>query len=402
MSKKLRIVYFYQYFGTSKGGWSTRVYESCKRWVDAGHQVTVVTTPYDKSDIPKFKGLSKKFDYDGIEVIVLNFLQSNKDHKLKRMLRFVQFIVTGTFYVLKLKYNVAIASSGPITVGFLGLVAKKMRKKNFVFEVRDLWPAGSIELGIIKSKAVQKAAYWFEYQCYKNADLIVACSQGMKQDIVRRFSFRNILVVPNSCDTQLFSEKTQSAIPEQFQNKQLVLYTGSLGLMDHCMQIVKAAKFIDPAKYPDLRLVIIGDGTERQMMEDYVAAENLTHVYFLGLIPKTEVVAWMQHAICALVCFKNVPILNTVSPNKMFDAFAAGLPIVQTTQGWIKDLVANESCGINVLPDEPKQMADAIEEYLNNSQLRIRHGNNALRLAHSTFSRDNCAAQMLESITKLP
>ena len=82
----LRIVYFYQYFGTSKGGWSTRVHEMCKRWVEEGHEVTVVTTPYDKSDIDRFKGISRKFNYDGINVIVLNFLQSNKHSTFKRII----------------------------------------------------------------------------------------------------------------------------------------------------------------------------------------------------------------------------------------------------------------------------------------------------------------------------
>jgi glycosyltransferase involved in cell wall biosynthesis len=397
----MRIVYFYQYFGTSKGGWSTRVHEMCKRWVEAGHHVTVVTTPYDKSDIEKFKGLTKKFDFDGIEVIVLNFLQSNKHHKLKRMLRFAQFITTATFYVFKLKYDVAIASSGPITVGFLGLVAKKLRRKKFVFEVRDLWPAGSIELGIIKNKSVQNAAFWFEQKCYKNADLIVACSEGMKKDIEHRFNYQHILVVPNACDTNLFAVKAATTIPDEFRNKKLILYTGSLGVMDHCMQIMQAAKYIDPQKYPDTRVVIIGDGVERKMMEDFAAAEKLTHVYFLGLIPKTEVVGWLQQAYCTIVCFKDVPILNTVSPNKMFDAFASGLPIVQTTKGWIKDLLASENCGISVMPDEPQQMAAALEQYLNNPALRAQHGENALGLAYSTFSRDKCAADMINGIEKI-
>ena len=394
----MQIVYFYQYFGTSKGGWSTRVHEMCKRWVAEGHQVTVVTTPYDKSDIERFKGITKQFNFDGINVIVLNFLQSNKHSKLKRIVRFIQYITMATYYVFKLKYDVAIASSGPITVGFLGLIAKKIRRKKFVFEVRDLWPAGSIELGIIKGNFLKNAAFWFEEKCYKNADLIVACSEGMKQDIEERFHYQHITVVPNACDTHLFFESKVRDIPAEFQGKRLILYTGSLGVMDHCMQIMWAAKKFDIKKYPDVQFVIIGDGVERQMMQQYAAEENLSHVSFLGLVPKTEVVEWLRKAYCAIVCFKDVPILNTVSPNKMFDAFASGLPIVQTTQGWIKQLLQGEQCGLTVPPDAPQEMANAIETYLDDPSLRQMHGENSHRISLTRFNRDKCAADMIAAI----
>jgi len=47
----MKILYFYQYFGTPKGSWSTRVCEYTRRWVLEGHSVTVVIAPYEKSDI---------------------------------------------------------------------------------------------------------------------------------------------------------------------------------------------------------------------------------------------------------------------------------------------------------------------------------------------------------------
>ncbi|MEC7626809.1 MAG: glycosyltransferase WbuB, partial [Verrucomicrobiota bacterium] len=47
----MKILYFYQYFSTSKGSWGTRAFEFSKRWVQAGHEVTVVTCVYDKSDL---------------------------------------------------------------------------------------------------------------------------------------------------------------------------------------------------------------------------------------------------------------------------------------------------------------------------------------------------------------
>ena len=47
----MRIVYFHQFFSTPKGSWGTRVYEFCKDWAAAGHDVTVVTSTFAKSDL---------------------------------------------------------------------------------------------------------------------------------------------------------------------------------------------------------------------------------------------------------------------------------------------------------------------------------------------------------------
>lgn len=398
---KLRIIYFYQYFGTTKGGWSTRVYEMCRRWVDEGHDVTVITSPYDKSDIEAFKGVTQQFSVEGIKVIVLNVPQSNKDSTLKRIFRFLQYIVLAVYYVFKLRYDIAVASSGPITVGFLGLVAKKIRRKKFVFEVRDMWPEGSVQLGVLRNKWLIKLSYWFEKTCYKNAHLIVACSEGMKQDIYERFHYDKIIVVPNACDTQFFAPFITAPKPEAYANKRLVVYAGSLGVMDHCMQIMEAARLLDRTVYPDVLFLIIGDGVERKMMEAYKAEHQLDHVLFLGLIPKTEVAPLLVNAVCSIVCFKNVPVLNTVSPNKMFDAFAAGVPIVQTTQGWIKHLLEMHPAGVTVQPDHPQEMFAAIETYLRDSRRRKQDAEQANALATGIFNRDKCAADMLAAMQKI-
>lgn len=397
----MRIVYFYQYFGTSKGGWSTRVYEMCRRWVAEGHKVTVVTTPYDKSDIPRKKGIVYRLDYEGIEVIVINFPQSNKNPVFKRVLDFFKYLLVALYYGFKLSYDIAVCSSGPITVGLVGIICCTLRRKKFVFEVRDLWPAGAIQLGILKSKSVIKIAQWFEKKCYYKADLIVAASKGMHDDIYARYKRPNIIVVPNACDNELFQDATPAILPAHLQNKKLILYTGSLGKIDHCMEIMHASKLLDTVKYPDLQIVIIGEGVDRAEMEAYKMQHGLDHVTFTGLIPKTEVAGWYKHAMASILTIKDIPMLHTASPNKIFDSFAAGVPIIQTTQGWIKELVEDSNCGITVPPNNPESLAAAFLAYTNSAELQAIHAANSLKLAETTFSRDRCAADMLAAMKHL-
>jgi hypothetical protein len=160
-SSPIRIIYFYQYFGTSKGGWSTRVYEMTRRWAASGAQVTVITSVYDKSDF-KAKGFITNFNVEGVQVKLINIRLSNKHSFIKRIYSFFAFSITSIWYALTLKADVIIASSGPLTIGIPGVLAKMLRNITFVFEIRDLWPTGAIELGALKNKSFIKMAKWLE------------------------------------------------------------------------------------------------------------------------------------------------------------------------------------------------------------------------------------------------
>ena len=73
----MKIIYFYQYFTTPKGSYGTRVYEFAKKWVKEGHDVTVITGVFYKSDIKATKLIDVKF-IDGIKVKIINITINNK------------------------------------------------------------------------------------------------------------------------------------------------------------------------------------------------------------------------------------------------------------------------------------------------------------------------------------
>jgi len=199
----MRILVFYQYFGTPKGKWSTRIYELTKRWVNEGNKVTVVTSPYEKSDIKAEKRIERQ-KVEGIELIVINYPDSNRFSKLKRILNFLLFSFFSIYYALTEKTDIVIASSGPITVGVPALFAKFFRRKKYIFEVRDLWPQGAISLGILTNPFLIKVSFFFEKLCYKQASCVVGCSQGMADNITDRFPNVYTSVIPNASDNSLF------------------------------------------------------------------------------------------------------------------------------------------------------------------------------------------------------
>jgi glycosyltransferase involved in cell wall biosynthesis len=395
----LKITYLYQYFGTPKGSWSTRVYELAKRWVEAGHSVTVITSPYDKSDI-KANGLVSHQEIDGIKLIVINAGDSNRMSIFLRAIKAIQFSLISAYYAIKTPTNLIIASSGPITIGIPGLIGKFIKRVPLVFEVRDLWPDGGIEMGLIKSKLLIKISRWFEKICYKQSSLIIPCSIGMESSILNRFPLKNTLVIPNACDLQLFQEKSMNLVnyPNWLNvNTKLFLYTGSLGFMDSCIEIIDGFSLLKDNQ--NIHIVFLGDGSERNELEQRVKYLKLTeNIHFIGLVQKHEVVAWYHKSIASFVVFKNYSVLSTSSPNKMFDSFAAGIPIIQNTEGWIKNLVTKENCGINVIPNDAKSMMLAIEKIAHNTDIQQIQAANALRLAQTEFNRDILAAKYLNAL----
>ena len=401
----MRILYIYQYFGTPGGSWSTRAYELARRWVKEGHEVTVVTSPYDKSDI-KATRYTERREWEGIRLIVIDSGDSNRLPVWRRAFNAVRFALTSAYYSVSEPSDVVIASSGPITVGIPGLLARWIGRRKLVFEVRDLWPQGGIELGLIKGSFKKKASYLFEAVCYRNSRLVVAASVGMEKSIRERFPGVRTLVIPNASDNDLFGKNAlMRATPQDIAwnpedlDAPLFLYTGSLGLMDAVDEILHG--FARLKGRVAFRCLIVGDGAERKQLEELTRSLGLEEqVRFIGLRPKYEIAAYYAMATASFVVFKNRPVLSTVSPNKMFDSLAAGVPIVQNTGGWIRDLVAVHGCGFNIQAGDADSMAQGILGCYDGETMR-RMSEACTELARGMFDRDRLATLYLENLSEI-
>ncbi len=380
----MKIIYLYQYFGTPQGSWSTRVYEFTKRWVELGHEVTVVTSPYDKSDIKAQKFIERS-KIEGINIIVINAGDSNRYTVLKRALNAILFSMISSYYAIFIKADVIIASSGPITIGIPGLFGKWFSKKKLVFEIRDLWPLGAIEMGLI-NPLLGKIGLEFEKLIYSQSTFLVTCSIGMENNIKRRFPNIDCITIPNVANEELINN---SEFENDFyfpcwldiKKHKVFLYAGSIGRMDAVEEVIHA--FFNGQIPKEMKIVIIGEGVDKIYLEQLVREKQLENsIYFLGLLPKTEVVQWYKIAAFSFVLFKDYPVLSTSSPNKLFDSIAYGVPIIHNTTGWIKDLVDDENIGISVKPNSPQMMNEALQQAIDN----LHEYRNALNLVKARYS----------------
>jgi glycosyltransferase involved in cell wall biosynthesis len=391
----MKILFFNQYFATPKGSYGTRAYEFAKRWVAAGHQVSVITSVYERSDI-EASGFLTRLTVEGVDVRVLNIRQANRHGFILRVMTFLMYAFVATWFALTEKADVVLCSSGPITVGIPGLAARWVRRLPMVFEVRDLWPEGAIQLGILQNRTMVRLARWFEALCYRSASLVVALSPDQAAHIQTRIEDLICETVPNAADNEFADTLPEGdPLPSWAVGKHLAIYGGAIGLINDCGQFLRLGEELRARGRDDITIVILGEGSERPRLERESEEKSLTNIRFLGPRPRTEVFQWLKRADLSLFTVKNVPFLDSASPNKVFDAFAVGIPMVQTTQGWLKELFEEEACGFTVPIGDTAEMADAVEALVGSSELRHRMGANAKRLAREQFGRSILASTLL-------
>lgn len=395
----MNILYFYQYFSTPKGAWGTRVYEFAKEWVKNGHEVTVVSSIYSKSDLEAKKLIEDQY-FEGIHVKVINVKIDNKQGFLKRIWTFIQYSVLSSYYAIRLPADVVIASSGPITAGIPGLVAKYIRGRKMVFEVRDLWPEGAIELGIIKHRGLQRLAYWFERLCYRASSYIITLSPGMTRNIKDRYGCDKVTDVTNAANISMFSSLCPF-VSDKVKPKSYAIYTGNIGMVNNSVWLFEAAKELQLRGRSDVKILLVGEGQQREALTARAANEGLENFIHLGLMPKQELVAYIQNAFASLVPLKGTPVLDTSSPNKFFESLAAGVPVIQNTQGWMKTFLAEKKVGFTLDPNDAGQLAEKLIWMKDNPEAIKEMGQTGQRVAREEFDKDVLAQKMLQILLQV-
>lgn len=174
-----------------------------------------------------------------------------------------------------------------------------------------------------------------------------------------------------------------------------VVHFGSMGVANGLQYIIETAKILDGK---DVDFIFLGSGATQPVLERMVADYNLSNVKFLGNHPMKTVVEIVNCCDLSVVPFKNIPILATNSPNKLFDSLSAGLPIAVNSAGWTKEMVEENDCGFYVDPDNPSDFADKLLNIKNNKELLARWSKNGRRLSETTYNRKVLASQAADII----
>jgi len=139
-----------------------------------------------------------------------------------------------------------------------------------------------------------------------------------------------------------------------------------------------------------VRFVLMGDGKRRPGLER-AAPPNVS--FRSG--SKTDVARLAAESSACLTVFKDVPVLATNSPNKLFDTFAAGRAAIVNMDGWMRELVERGDAGVYVRAGDAEDLAERVAWLRDNPDEVRRMGENARALAEREFGRDELAGRAL-------
>lgn len=403
----MKVLYFHQHFSTPAGSTGTRSYEMARRLLDRGHQVIMVCGS-GKMAISGLMGTPvhgmRRGRVAGIDVIELDLPYSNYDGLLKRSWVFLLFAWRSIGLALRLDYDLLFATSTPLTAGIPGIFASLLRRKPFVFEVRDLWPELPREMGVITNPLVLGAMGVLEWLSYHTARGCIGLSPGIVKGIVRRgIAAEKVAMIPNGCDLELFDPDQGDVLRPAGVGKDdfMAVFAGAHGIANGLDAVLSAAGELKQRGRTDIKLVFIGDGKLKPALIARAETEGLDNCLFMNPVPKTVLTAYLRGANAGLMVLANVPAFYYgTSPNKFFDYIAIGLPVINNYPGWLAGIIAEQRCGIAVPPGDSLAFAKSLETLADNRQLARQMGHSARIVAERDFNRTGLGNRLVDFLEK--
>ena len=402
----MRVLYLHQYFSTPDGSGGLRGYHQANALAAAGHDVHVVCATAGKH----VTGLSGPFErgrrsgpVGALRVTEIDLAYSNHDPLPVRAAKFARYAWHASVMALREPCDLVFATSTPLTAAVPGIVARVLRRRRFVFEVRDLWPEVPVGMGLIRNRALIGALSALEWCAYRAAVGVVGLSPGMVVGIRRRAPATTpVALIPNGCDLELFDPATAvpAELPGVGDDAVVAVYTGAHGRANGLDALVDAAAELERRGEPRLRVVLVGEGSEKARLHERAARDAPTACVFLPPVRKAALPGVLARADAAIVSFANREVFYYgTSPNKFFDYIAAGRPVVVNHPGWISDLVAEHGLGATAAPDDPGALADALQALARDPE-RERFGRSARRLAETEFARAALVARFVDFVER--
>ncbi|MBX6389782.1 MAG: glycosyltransferase family 4 protein [Frankia sp.] len=386
-----RVLLVTHYFPPEIGAPQARLSETARAWAAAGLDVTVLTgMPNHPTGVvpPAYRGALRRVErVDGYRVVRTWLYATPNEGVARRTLGHLSFMASSVLLGRRLAgpADVVVVSSPTFfSLGSAWLLAR-LRRARLVVEVRDLWPAIFVELGVLTNRRVIAALERLELAAYRAADAVVTVTDGFRDNIVGRgIPAAKVHVIPNGVDLTRFAPPWDSParfappwdsparatqereLAERVQatrtrlgakpGQTLVVYIGAHGISQGLTSVADAAALL--ADEP-VRFAFIGDGADRDRLVAHVARLGLRNTSLLPAVERAEVADVLAAADVCLVPLRAVPLFDTFIPSKMFEMLAAGRPVIGSVRGEAARILTAAGAVV-VPPEEPAALAEAI------------------------------------------
>lgn len=383
---------------------ATRTFNHCKEWIkDKNTDVTIITSfpnfPFGKVYKGYKNKLYQKEIIKGINVIRVWTYMAENTGVLKRIIDQFSFALTSLFFGLFQKCDIIVGTSPQFFTVWSAFLLSKIKRRPWVFELRDIWPESIYTLGLIKNEKIISFLEKIEIYLYKDADLIIPVTNAFKDNLIKRgIDPSKIYPITNGVNSKMFyfKEKNQVLTTElNLRHKFVVGYIGTHGIAHGLDFIIKSIRDI---KDTSIHFLFVGDGSEKKNIKALVHKYNLKNVTFIDTVSEEEVVEYISVCDVSLVCLKRNDTFKSVIPSKMFNMAAVGRPILLGVEGESKDILTKYNAGLSFIPENKENFISQLLELKNNKEL-YSSTKKGCRVLAKEFDREKLAANMLSLIS---
>jgi len=342
--------------------------------VKLGHEVEVLT------GFPNYPGgklyggyrikLFQREVIGGISVIRVPLYPSHDSNSIKRILNYASFALSASLLgvLLVKRPDVIYVYHPPATVGLPALCLHLLHHAPFVYDIQDLWPDTLEATGMVNNRVgiwmVQK---WCRL-IYSQAAKIVVLSPGFREMVIRRgVPGHKIEVIYNWCEDnkiQSTAGNEDLACKLRMAGRFNVVFAGTMGKAQALGAVLEAARLLRD-KLPKIQFVFVGGGIDVNRLKEEATEQGLTNVRFLSRRPPSEIGDILNLGDVLLVHLRDDPLFQITIPGKTQAYMASGRPILMGVRGDAKTLVEKAGAGLACTPQDPQDIADAVEKFHN-------------------------------------
>jgi glycosyltransferase involved in cell wall biosynthesis len=400
----VRITLVSHYFWPEMGAPSARLLELGRSWAARGHDVTVVTNfPNHPTGVIPEDYRGKSFlveDVEGLRVIrCRTYATPNRGvvrKTLGHLFFMLQAVVQATPHLRS--SDVLVASSPTLFAAVAAFAISRRIGAPFVMEVRDLWPAIFVDLGVVRNPLAIRVLESLELFLYRRSRAVVTVTHAFARNIgARGIDATKIHVIHNGVDLAAFQPgpRDDGLLSHLgLEGKQVVLYCGAHGISHALTRILDVAERLRADDR--IQFLFVGEGAEKEGLMDRARLLGLANVSFHPAVARDEVPRFYRTADVCLVPLRSVPLFRSFVPSKMFEIMACGRPIVASVEGEAAEILRDSGSAIVVPPEDVEALAEAVRRLAGDPDQQRQLASRGRSFVSAHYDRDALAARYLD------
>ncbi len=210
-----------------------------------------------------------------------------------------------------------------------------------------------------------------------------------------------IALIPNGANTDLFTYQPQAgrALAQELglEGKFIALYAGIHGVAQRLETVLHAADLLRDNE--EIQFVFVGEGPRKAALMEMSHALEQRNVRFLPETPSEQMPAYLSAAACSIVPLRDGPLFRGALPSKLFEAWSCSRPVVLSVAGEAEAVLREANGGISVTPEDPGEMARAIEHLYEHREEAEAMGKSGRAYVEQRYARRE-QARKLEALLK--